>query len=68
MLKLLLIIVITLYILSKIGKFLFGVGMYQQSRNYTKPPGGNVNVNNASPKKNESNIKGGEYIDFEEVK
>lgn len=70
MLKFLLIIVITAYVLSKIGRFIFGIGMSSsQNRPYYKPPGGNVNVNDTTAQpKNKSTIKGGEYIDFEEVK
>ena len=69
MLKLLLIIVISLYVLSRIGRFLFGIGLSSsQNRSYTKTSGGNVNVNGDASKKKDKNIKGGEYIDFEEVK
>jgi len=70
MLKLLLIIVISIYVLSKIGRFLFGVGLYSAQRKQSyRPPEGNVNVNGTSPNsKNKSSIKGGEYVDFEEVK
>ncbi len=70
MLKLLLILVIAAYVLSKVGRFIFGFGMRSsQNRQFYKPKGGNVNVNDISPQsKNKSTIKGGEYIDFEEVK
>lgn len=40
-----------------------------QNRSFHKPTGGNVNVNNSSAKnKNKPTVKGGEYIDYEEVK
>ncbi|HCM75021.1 MAG TPA: hypothetical protein DIS90_01470 [Cytophagales bacterium] len=70
MLKFLLIIAISIYILSKIGRFFFGMGMTaSQNRSFHKPTGGNVNVNNSSAKnKNKPTVKGGEYIDYEEVK
>lgn len=70
MLKLLLIIVITAYVLSKIGRLLFGVRMYssQNQRHQSRPPGSNVDVDANPPRKNKSSIKGGEYIDYEEVK
>ena len=68
MLKLLLIIAITVYVLSKLGRFLFGMGTYS-SQNQTYRRDGNVNVNKEEAKsKNKTTIKGGEYIDFEEVK
>jgi hypothetical protein len=67
MLKLLLIIVITIYLLSRIGRFFFGMGASSQNRNFNRPPDGNVN--NPNPKNtSKSTIKGGEYIDYEEVK
>ncbi|GAB1446082.1 MAG: hypothetical protein KF860_02430 [Cyclobacteriaceae bacterium] len=70
MLKFLLIIAISIYVLSKIGRFFFRMGMSSsQNRSYQKPSDGNVNVNSSSSKgKNKTDIKGGEYIDYEEVK
>ncbi len=69
MLKLLLIIAISIYLLSKISRFLFGIGLSpSQNRSYTKPTDGNVNVNSSTSKKKDEKVKGGEYIDFEEVK
>ncbi|MEQ8362368.1 MAG: DUF4834 domain-containing protein [Cyclobacteriaceae bacterium] len=70
MLKLLLIIAIAVYVLSKFGRFFFGMGMSSsQRRSHQRPPDGNVNVSGTSPKsKNNSDIKGGEYVDYEEVK
>lgn len=64
MLKFLLIIALVLYVIYKIGSFFFRAGAAsqhlrdQQRRNY-----------NASGKdKRKSTFKGGEYIDYEEVK
>ncbi|HNP06076.1 MAG TPA: hypothetical protein PKN99_00540 [Cyclobacteriaceae bacterium] len=70
MLKLLLIIAITIYVLTKFGRLFFGLGITSsQRRTHYRPPGSNVNVNGTSPKsKNNSDIKGGEYVDYEEVK
>jgi hypothetical protein len=70
MLKLLLIIAITIYVLTKFGRLFFGMGMSaSQRQSYQRPPDGNVNVNSTSPKsKNKTDIKGGEYVDYEEVK
>jgi len=68
MFKFLLIIVISIYVLSKLGRFFFGLGM-SQNRSYNRPSDGNANVNNAASKnKNKSTIKGGDYIDYEEIK
>ncbi|MGE0588903.1 MAG: hypothetical protein AB7O48_10050 [Cyclobacteriaceae bacterium] len=67
MLKLLLIIVITAYVLSKVGRFFFRMGMSSsQNRQSYRPQGGNVNVDEKPKQK--PNVKGGEYIDYEEVK
>lgn len=70
MLKLLLIIAISVYVLSKFSRLFFGMGTSSsQRRYYQRPPDGHVNVNNNSSKnKQKSDIKGGEYIDYEEVK
>ncbi|HNP94868.1 MAG TPA: hypothetical protein PKJ63_04545 [Cyclobacteriaceae bacterium] len=68
MLKLLLIIAITVYVLSKVGRFFFRMGMTSsQNRQSYKPRGGNVNVDDR-PSKQKTHVKGGEYIDYEEVK
>lgn len=68
MLKFLLIIAISIYVLSKIGRFFFGLGM-SQNRSYQRPADGNVNVNStASKNKGKATVKGGEYIDYEEIK
>ena len=67
MLKLLLIIVITIYLLSRIGRFFFGMSASSQNRHFNRPPDGNVNTTNPKNKA-KTTIKGGEYIDYEEVK
>jgi hypothetical protein len=69
MLKLLLIVALGLYILSKIGGFFFRIGAASQNRNtqYRKP--GNINVDDVNQKKEKrGKIKGGDYVDYEEVK
>ena len=66
MLKFLLIIVIAVYLLSKLGRLFFGMGM-SSSQNRTNGRPSNKNSNSVNSKK-ESKIKGGEYIDFEEIK
>jgi len=72
MLKFLLILAISFYILSKIGRLLFGfrVSSQQHNRQYhRKPTNGNVHIDNIPNKdKKGSSIKGGEYVDYEEVK
>lgn len=67
MLKFLLILGLALYIVYKIGSFFFRAGAAsqqlrdQQRRNY--------NANPSPPKeKRKSTAKGGEYIDYEEIK
>ena len=78
MIKFLLIVIAFFYILSKIGGFvlrrLFGAAAQQaqqQQRAQTrKSTDGNVHIDYA-PKKGEKsskNFKGGDYVDFEEVK
>jgi hypothetical protein len=71
MLKFLLILALSLYVLSKIGGFFFRAGASSQQNRYQqrKPSDGNINVD-SSPRKDRKggNIKGGDYVDYEEVK
>jgi hypothetical protein len=65
MLKFLLILGIIVYLIYKIGSFFFRAGAAsQQFRNFQQqqPPG------NGSAKTKKTKFKGGEYIDYEEVK
>ena len=62
---------LVVYILSKIGGFFFRVGAASQNRQYQqqRPTEGSINVDSAPKKgKKSSNVRGGEYIDYEEVK
>ncbi len=61
MLKLLIIVGITAYVLYKVGSFLFKIGAVSQQLRNNQTGGG------AQKKKKKSNIQG-EYIDYEEVK
>ncbi len=57
-----------LYIVYKIGGFFFKAGAAsQQYRQQGRRPQDTVNKNSDSPKRN-GHIKGGEYVDYEEVK
>lgn len=70
MLKFLLILFLIIWILSKVGGFFFRAGMSSQQRHYqSRKPEGSIDVDGPPPKqKRNGNIKGGEYIDYEEVK
>jgi len=68
MLKLLVILALAAYILSKIGGFFFRVGAASQHRNHPPRKEGNVHVDPNQKKDKRGNIKGGDYVDFEEVK
>ncbi len=64
MLKLLLILGITVYIIYKVGLFLFRIGAAsQQFRDQSQG-----NINNNGTKKGKKPKITGEYIDYEEVK
>jgi hypothetical protein len=66
MFKFLIIFGIILYLIYKIGSLFFSAGAAsQQFRNGQQ--NGRVNPQGKKPKK-ESKLKGGEYIDYEEVK
>lgn len=70
MLKFLLILFLIVWILSKLGGFFFRAGAASQNRQYqSRKPEGTMNTDGPPPKqKRNGNIKGGEYIDYEEVK
>lgn len=71
MFKILIIMGLAVYILSKIGGFFFKVGAASQQRQYQqRKPEGSVHVDPSTHKKGKksNDIKGGEYIDYEEVK
>jgi hypothetical protein len=66
MLKFLLISALVVYILSKIGSFFFRAGVASQPRQQQRRP-----PNPEPPPQKSSkprNFKGGDYVDYEEVK
>lgn len=66
MFKFLLILGLILYVIYKIGTLFFKAGAAsQQFRNQNQNP--NFNNPNNQQKKNK-NFKGGEYVDYEEIK
>jgi hypothetical protein len=72
MYKFLLIIGLVLYVVYKVGSLFFRAGAasqqfrnQKQPRNFDGNPNGNPSQNS---KVKGTNIKGGEYIDYEEVK
>ena len=67
MLRLLLIFSLIFYVLYKFGFFrAFSEETRQQNR---RPPNSNVDVDSAPQKeKKRSGFKGGEYVDYEEIK
>ena len=72
MIKLIIILVLVIYLLNKVSVFLFRIlGRPQQSPppNFRRPSDGSIHVD-ATPKKSnkKSGLKGGEYVDYEEVK
>lgn len=71
MLRLILIFSLIFYVLYKFGFFRGlsqGLQNPSQAQN-RKPPNSNVNIDAEPPKeKKRSNFKGGEYVDYEEVK
>ncbi len=71
MLRVLLIFSLIFYVLYKFG-FFKGLSAGLQNPNQPlnrKPPNSNVNVDGMPPKeKKRSDFKGGEYVDYEEVK
>lgn len=68
MLRLLLIFSLIFYVLYKFG-FFRALSQGARSQPNFRPPNSNVNINDAPPKeKKRSDFKGGEYVDYEEIK
>jgi hypothetical protein len=67
MFKLLLIIVVILYLLYKIGTFFYRAGAAAQHFRNFQQKGSNGRADATQAKKS-SKFKGGEYVDYEEVK
>jgi len=66
--KFIIILVLLIYVLNKVSVFIFRVAGHKQTPpNFRRPPEGHINVN-TPPKKKKSGLKGGEYVDYEEVK
>ncbi|MFZ2906217.1 MAG: hypothetical protein WAZ98_08445 [Cyclobacteriaceae bacterium] len=68
MLRILLIITLLFYVLYKFGFFRALSSGYNEGQN-RRPPNGNVNVDSTPQKeKKRSDFKGGDYVDYEEIK
>lgn len=69
--KFLLIVILVIYILNKIGLFRVFVQSnhqrYNEPHQRNRPNDGNVHIDNV-PNQKKSDFKGGEYVDYEEVK
>lgn len=68
MFKLIIILVLLIYLLNKVSVFLFrAFGQPRpQPQNFNRPPDGSIRMDKKPAKK--SGLKGGEYVDYEEVK
>lgn len=56
------------YVLYKMGFFRALSGGYTEKDRIRRPPNSNVNVDNPPPKEKKRGFKGGEYVDYEEIK
>ena len=62
-------IALLIYILSKVAGFFFRAGAASQNRNsQQRRPEGNIHVDSVPKKQKRGDIKGGDYVDYEEVK
>jgi hypothetical protein len=69
--KQLIILALIVYIVSKLSGFFFRITSSSSQRNDTaqsRRPVGNIKVDSAPKKEKRSAIKGGDYVDYEEVK
>ncbi|MBS1558257.1 MAG: DUF4834 domain-containing protein [Bacteroidetes bacterium] len=70
MLRPLIIIALIIYILSKVSSLIFRMSSSsQQNRNFQqRRPEGHTRVDSKPRKNKQGTIKGGDYVDYEEVK
>jgi hypothetical protein len=69
MFRIIIILVLVIYLLNKVSVFIFRVAGHKQTPpNFRRPPEGNINVNTTPNKNKKGGLKGGEYVDYEEVK
>ncbi len=68
MTRFLLILALVGYVLYKVGGIFFKAGAASQQPRQQRRPQGNVHVDSAPKKDKDGQIKGGDYIDYEEVK
>ena len=68
--KQLIILALIVYIVSKLSEFFFRITTSSQRNEPTQSrrPVGNIKVDSAPKKEKRSTIKGGDYVDYEEVK
>lgn len=65
--KFIIILVLLIYLLNKVSMYFFRAG--RQSPPNFRPPDGSINMDTTAKKGNKKGgTKGGEYIDYEEVK
>jgi hypothetical protein len=70
MFKLIIILVLIIYLLNKVTSIFFrSAGRPQQTPPFRRPADGSIHMDTAPKKTNKkSGLKGGEYVDYEEVK
>jgi hypothetical protein len=70
MIRFLVILALIVYVLSKLSGFFFRVGATSQRNKGFQPrnPDGSIHVNSIPKKEKKGVIKGGDYVDYEEVK
>jgi hypothetical protein len=74
MFRILLIVILLFYLLYKLGLFRVFVssvndGYREQGNSNRRPPGSNVDIDETPPEgKPKNKFKGGEYVDYEEIK
>jgi hypothetical protein len=73
MLKFIVILILLLYLLNKVSVILFRVVGHSKPTpppNFRRPPDGSINMDSSAKKASGKGggLKGGEYVDYEEVK
>ena len=66
--KYIIILVLVIYVLNKISSMLFRIARSQQPPQFRRPADGSIHVDAMPKKGKKGGLKGGDYVDYEEVK
>jgi len=66
--KYIILLFVVVYVLNRISSIIFRITRPHQQPNFRRPADGNIHVDGMTKKGKKGGIKGGDYVDYEEVK